>query len=90
MQDVSHFINICSIISIQILNLHAIFIEFGGDVQQNIGYPSANRGCSPFLAKRNLNRVFENLNRSPISPYRGDVATSCWEAQCYGFHEIWD
>ena len=59
MQDVSHFINICSTISIQILNLHAIFIEFDGDVQQKIGYPKANRGCSQFLAKHKLNRVFE-------------------------------
>ena len=33
MQDVSNFNNIGPTISIQVLNLHDFFIEFGGDFQ---------------------------------------------------------
>ena len=33
MEDVSHFINICPTISIQILNLHDFFVDFDGDIQ---------------------------------------------------------
>ena len=37
MEDISHFINICATISIQVLNLQEFFIDFDGDIQMMFG-----------------------------------------------------
>ena len=38
MQDVSHFMNIWSTISIQVLNPHDVFIDVDGDFQKYFGH----------------------------------------------------